>query len=328
MKWLPIPTVPILLVPILLTLAGCATGPSLDTALREAADAELARRPADYRHGDARAWMVSKDGAGRALLWGTVHVGYSGATVLPRPIRAMFYEAADLTVETVVDRLPTEEDQRLRTLFRQAELAVDPAALARLDAMTRQALDRTVPPVFAREYSLRGLAQLVAARALQGDALPDLGPADLNLINFARSQGRPVLGLEPPQTPDPTLSDPNGADAEALLRQYLRRFDTFRGMSAWSLDSYASGDVARTLAILVAWRSEPADLARNDRDRPAELGRRNAAWVPRLQEIMAPPGLHFVAVGAGHLLGDDGLVALLRARGYTVVPCPGDVCPP
>ena len=135
-----------------------------------------------------------------------------------------------------------------------------------------------------------------------------------------------MLGLEPPQTPDPTLADPNGPDAEALLRQYLRRFDTFRTMSTWSLDAYGSGDVARTLAILVAWRSDPADLARNDRDRPKELAQRNAAWVPRLEEIMTPPGLHFVAVGAAHLLGTDGLVALLRARGWTVVPCIKDVC--
>lgn len=45
---------------------------------------------------------------------------------------------------------------------------------------------------------------------------------------------------------------------------------------------------------------------------------RNQAWVATLMQEMDGSGVDFVAVGAAHLLGDGGLVELLRARGVTV----------
>ena len=49
------------------------------------------------------------------------------------------------------------------------------------------------------------------------------------------------------------------------------------------------------------------------------LYNRNRNWVKQLKDIM-PKESVFVAVGAGHLLGDKGLIALLKAEGYTVRP--------
>jgi hypothetical protein len=46
--------------------------------------------------------------------------------------------------------------------------------------------------------------------------------------------------------------------------------------------------------------------------------RRNAAWLPVIQHELDGSGVAFVAVGAGHLLGPDGLVAQLRSRGVRV----------
>lgn len=49
----------------------------------------------------------------------------------------------------------------------------------------------------------------------------------------------------------------------------------------------------------------------------ALLGARNARWLPQLEAYLANDGA-FVAVGLGHLLGEHGIVAALRAKGYTV----------
>lgn len=45
---------------------------------------------------------------------------------------------------------------------------------------------------------------------------------------------------------------------------------------------------------------------------------RNEAWIPQIEAIFDEGGTHLVAVGAGHMTGEQGVVALLEARGYTV----------
>lgn len=49
------------------------------------------------------------------------------------------------------------------------------------------------------------------------------------------------------------------------------------------------------------------------------LNQRNLRWIPRMEE-MAASSPTFFAVGAAHLPGDKGLIALLKRRGYTVEP--------
>ena len=49
------------------------------------------------------------------------------------------------------------------------------------------------------------------------------------------------------------------------------------------------------------------------------LDNRNMKWVAQLKTIMKKESV-FIAVGAGHLVGEKGLIALLRKAGYTLRP--------
>ena len=49
------------------------------------------------------------------------------------------------------------------------------------------------------------------------------------------------------------------------------------------------------------------------------LKRRNENWVPKIEVLLDEPGVFFIAVGAGHLAGDDSVVTMLRGRGHEVV---------
>ena len=49
------------------------------------------------------------------------------------------------------------------------------------------------------------------------------------------------------------------------------------------------------------------------------LNNRNRNWVEKLKKIMPAKAL-VIAVGAGHLPGDKGVIKLLRKEGFTVTP--------
>ena len=51
---------------------------------------------------------------------------------------------------------------------------------------------------------------------------------------------------------------------------------------------------------------------------------RNANWAKKLQDIMTDHPV-VVAVGAGHLPGEKGVINLLRQLGYTVEPVKNDM---
>ena len=43
---------------------------------------------------------------------------------------------------------------------------------------------------------------------------------------------------------------------------------------------------------------------------------RNRNWLPQLEALFNRSGRAFVVVGAAHLIGPDGLIAMLKAKGY------------
>lgn len=90
----------------------------------------------------------------------------------------------------------------------------------------------------------------------------------------------------------------------------------------------AGADPAREYdQLLTAWRSgDPAALERAFHEafagepelRAALVTNRNRAWADDLTRRAKAPGTLLVAVGAGHMVGNDGLPALLSARGFRV----------
>jgi len=49
-----------------------------------------------------------------------------------------------------------------------------------------------------------------------------------------------------------------------------------------------------------------------------EITRRNHNWIPKIDNYLQASDKSFVVVGAGHMGGPDGLLALLRQRGYKI----------
>ena len=88
---------------------------------------------------------------------------------------------------------------------------------------------------------------------------------------------------------------------------------------------YVQGKIAAIMEFNI-WFGEtygPAETSRETAEAldKAVIAARNKAWLPKLDRAMRKGGV-FAAFGALHLPGEEGVVALLRAKGYTVTRFP------
>lgn len=78
------------------------------------------------------------------------------------------------------------------------------------------------------------------------------------------------------------------------------------------VDQWARADLAALETMFVSeMKTEEPDLY------AALLTSRNANWVTQIEDILAGEGVSFMAVGAGHLIGPDSVIAMLEARGVS-----------
>jgi hypothetical protein len=137
--------------------------------------------------------------------------------------------------------------------------------------------------------------------------------ADIAMTRTARAGAKPVKFFESLEDQAHLFADlPEPAEVKYLADVLKERTHPTRGEpleQAW-LD----GDLARLGPALVGeMKKENPALYQ------ALLKRRNEAWSDAIaRELAIGPRVELVNVGALHMMGDDGLPALLRARGYTV----------
>jgi uncharacterized protein YbaP (TraB family) len=171
--------------------------------------------------------------------------------------------------------------------------------LARIDHLRpwAAALMLSVQPALARGATVDRGADLTITRAARSDA------KRVRTFETLEDQARMFAGL------------PRGSEVHYLANVIHERsrgsrlrlpFQPASLEAAWLAGRLGSGEVA-------AMKADNAALY------DALLKRRNLAWADTLSAEMAHgSGVELVNVGALHMLGDDGLPALLKARGFTV----------
>lgn len=99
-----------------------------------------------------------------------------------------------------------------------------------------------------------------------------------------------------------------------LLIELLERLDEMKASQNAMIEAYYAGNASRIAKEAFA----AEDVERFPKLYEALFDRRNEAWMSDIEGYIER-GHVFVAVGVGHLVGDDSVVALLEDRGYEVV---------
>jgi len=136
---------------------------------------------------------------------------------------------------------------------------------------------------------------------------------ELELTKFANKNGLLTLGLE---TASREISAIEAYDQESqieALTHTIANFDKQIADYNALIDAYKLGDLHKTLEYAL----HPSEG--NEEFRAIFFDKRNAEWIPHMEKIMKQAGAFF-AIGAAHLADENGIVNLLRKKGYTVKP--------
>jgi uncharacterized protein YbaP (TraB family) len=145
-----------------------------------------------------------------------------------------------------------------------------------------------------------------------------LAPLDLALIRAAHDEGKTVIGLE---TALEQLESMNAVDSAPLLRSLLQQMeadDKLDDIFATMTDMYLDGEIGLfiPLSYHVLGTTAAQDPSYEDFMKHA-ITDRNIRMAERAAPLLKD-GNAFIAVGAMHLIGEQGLVELFRKQGYAV----------
>jgi uncharacterized protein YbaP (TraB family) len=135
---------------------------------------------------------------------------------------------------------------------------------------------------------------------------------DKHFYDLAKAAGKPVEGLETISFQIAQFDGMTNQEQERLLTETLNELDTQQAEVTKLADAWKAGDVATVERIVLQ------DLKSDNRLYQRMLVDRNRNWLPKIEAIAAKGGRPFIVVGAAHLVGSDGLIAMLRGRGYAV----------
>lgn len=136
------------------------------------------------------------------------------------------------------------------------------------------------------------------------------GSPELVFMQAASTAKKPIMGLEKAADQFAVIDKPGPKKTAEQLVKFVREYEKSRKEFNEMLDLYRQQDVE---ALYRLTESQP-DYADQIEDL---LWNRNANWIGVLEKAMAEKAT-FVAVGAGHLGGPKGVLALLRAKGYQI----------
>ena len=132
------------------------------------------------------------------------------------------------------------------------------------------------------------------------------------LMSLAKKENKEIKGLETMAFQASVFdSIPYDEQAKDLLKM-MDSFSVFKKEFTNMLNIYKSQKLNE---IEKSFADEPGF----EKNKDLLLDNRNKNWVIQLKSIMQKDNV-FIAVGAGHLVGENGLISLLRKEGYILKP--------
>jgi uncharacterized protein YbaP (TraB family) len=250
-------------------------------------------------------------GGATVYLLGSVHLLPESST-LPPAVDSAFAKAGIVAFETSLDSVQMRAPEMLsRAQYQNGATlrsSLSPAGAAKADSILKTyglTLDRfnQFKPWFVSVV----MTQLVLSKA---NFKAEYG-VDMQLNARAKQANKPVVGLEGVDFQLGLFDSISPADQEKMLTEGDPPDSSLKQLM-FIKDAWAAGDAAKLDSLLNSEMSHTAGLF------ATLVTNRNKSWIPKIEQMLKGKSDALVVVGAAHLVGKEGVVELLRAKGYVV----------
>ncbi|MGD8514697.1 MAG: TraB/GumN family protein [Granulosicoccaceae bacterium] len=254
-------------------------------------------------------WQISSAQGKTSYLFGTIHVDDPAVINLPTPVSSAFNRCDSLTLELLPN--PDLAQQSIGIMLFQD--------------------GRTLASVAGNDIARRSV-QALAARGMPRDMVMRMKPwavmvtlsvpenntgqfLDFRLYERAIKRGMHTHALETYTEQVGIFDAMSMREQTRLLENTLDELDTLPGFFRRLTQAWLTRDLKALQAI--SDEQMPADDPTSARLMHDLVDKRNRNMLERIQPRLRE-GNAFIAVGALHLPGEEGLINLLRGQGYTV----------
>jgi len=250
-------------------------------------------------------WEVSDESGARGWLFGTIHALPDGVAWRTPALEAALGDAGVLVVEVAAlgDRAAGAE-----AFEAVASSPGLPPLLQRVPAADRPMLAEALDRAGLDESDLARTESWAAALLIANGARA--GEAGNGVDRGLLAQRLPAVALESHAVQFGMFDRLAEQDQAVLLTEAAREAGS--ATEARLAEAWLTGDLA------VLEREMQDGILADPELRQALLVSRNAAWAERVGALLGEGRRPFVAVGAAHMLGEEGVPALLAKQGYAV----------
>ena len=257
-------------------------------------------------------YRVTGSHGATVYLLGSVHLLTAEAGRLPPEVDTAFARAKIIAFETSLDTVMLRAPELLaRGRYANGATlrsSLSPAAVAALD---------TVLPAYGLTFDqMNGfkpwfVSMVLSQLVMQRSNFQAQYGVEIQLNARAHEAGKTIIGLEPVDVQLGLFDSISPADQERMLLDGGMPDSASRELLRIK-DAWLAGDAERIDSIMNRRTASSANLV------ATLVTKRTLSWMPAVLGLLAGKDDALVVVGAGHIVGSQGLVALLRAKGYTV----------
>lgn len=254
-------------------------------------------------------WKIEGKNAETSYIYGTMHVMPKKDFIISDAVKSAIDSTKQIALETDLDNPALQSE-----LLAQIPMKGDTTLNMIMSAEDYQLLNDEAKKVLGVGVdAFKNYQPMMLTSVFIGLVLPEqIASYEGEFVTMSREQNKEIIGLEEAKEVCEIMHQIPYKKQASNLIEFLTHVEESKVLMQKLIDTYKNQDID-ALYNLVIQESGGEEFGK------LLIDKRNENWIDNIEtEMKVKPT--FFAVGAGHLGGDNGVIELLRKKGYTVTP--------